>query len=161
MSNKTQKNSDVKIESAPKSTQNIIILVLLAILVLVVSALVFSYFPDKQVKINGQSVSVEVVDTPAERERGLSGRESLGRNRGMLFVFSDSSQYCLWMKDMKFPIDMVWLDDKKQVVHIEENAQPDSYPESFCPDKDTRYVIELNAGTADELAVIRGSTVIF
>jgi uncharacterized membrane protein (UPF0127 family) len=156
MSNKTQKNSGEKIESAPKTTQNVIILILLAALILVVSAQLFSYFPDKSVKINGQTISVEVVDTPAERERGLSGRESLGRNQGMLFVFSDPSEYCLWMKDMKFPIDMIWLDEKKQVLHIQESAQPDSYPESFCPPGDAKYILEVPAGSARAWSLTNG-----
>lgn len=161
MSSKTQKSSDEKIASAPRTTQNVIILVLLAILVLVVSALVFSYFPSKSVKLNGQSITVDVVDTPAEREQGLSGRESLAKNQGMLFVFSEPSQYCLWMKDMNFAIDMVWFDESKQVIHIQENATPESYPESFCPSQDAKYILEVPSGSVKNWGVNKGNQAAF
>jgi uncharacterized membrane protein (UPF0127 family) len=60
------------------------------------------------------------------------------------------------MKDMKFPIDMIWFDEKKQVVHVEESAQPDSYPESFCPPVDAKYILEVPAGSARAWSLASG-----
>ena len=105
---------------------------------------------------------VEVVDTPELRTKGLSGRESLGEDTGMLFVFEkQSDNNCFWMKDMKFSIDMVWLNDKKQVLNIAENVSPETYPESFCPNGPAKYGLELNAGSATQAGIASGTTLKF
>ncbi len=103
-------------------------------------------------------ISVEVVDNDTTRTMGLSGREDLGRNDGMLFKFDDSSaNRCFWMKDMNFPLDIIWLDQDKKVVHIENNVAPETYPQSYCPDEPAKYVLEVNAGRATELGITDNS----
>jgi uncharacterized membrane protein (UPF0127 family) len=74
--------------------------------------------------IAGVRLSVEVADTPAERGRGLSGREMLPENSGMLFVFDTPGRYGFWMYGMKFPLDIIWIDESLRVVYFVENAQP-------------------------------------
>jgi uncharacterized membrane protein (UPF0127 family) len=74
--------------------------------------------------IAGVRLSVEVADTPAERGRGLSGREMLPENSGMLFVFDTPGRYGFWMYGMKFPLDIIWIDERLRVVYFVENAQP-------------------------------------
>lgn len=99
----------------------------------------------------GHRLNLEVVDTERERTRGLSGRESLGKNAGMLFVFPVSNTYGFWMKDMNFSIDIVWLDENFEIVYIKEEVSPETYPESFRPDTPARYVLEVNAGVMNEM----------
>jgi uncharacterized protein len=84
--------------------------------------------------------------TDMQRQRGLSGRSDLGQRQAMVFVFGQAARQCMWMKDMLFSLDMIWLDDNKRVVMLKENATPQSYPESFCSDKPSKYVLEVNVG---------------
>jgi uncharacterized membrane protein (UPF0127 family) len=106
-----------------------------------------------------QCIQLERVDTPKARERGLGGRDSMPRNHGMLFVFQQDGAYCFWMKDTRFSLDMVWLDGDGRVVYVKHNVTPDTYPQSFCPNKKARYVIELNAGTARDIGIYEGQLI--
>jgi uncharacterized membrane protein (UPF0127 family) len=116
-------------------------------------AKVASVLPDRPqgrtVQLKGEMIHVDVADTPASREQGLSDRASLASDAGMLFVFPRDDRYAFWMKDMRFSIDMVWLASDGTVVYIVRNASPDSYPTSFMPDTPARYVLELPAGWAN------------
>lgn len=105
--------------------------------------------------------SLEIVDDDKSRALGLSGREYLASGSGMLFVFDSPDRQCFWMKDMKFPLDIVWLNSDKQVVYLQENVSPDSYPHNFCSDDLAQYVIELNAGQAREFGITLGQTLEF
>lgn len=100
---------------------------------------------------NNCEVRYETAATTAEHQRGLSGRSGLPFNSGILFVFNDEREHCFWMKDMKFSIDIVWLDKSRNIVHMAENAAPSSYPDSFCPDKPSKFVVEVSSGRASEL----------
>lgn len=64
----------------------------------------------------------------------------------MLFVFAEAEQYSFWMKDMNYPIDIVWIDANRQVVAITENATPESYPLKFTPPVPVKYVLEVRSG---------------
>lgn len=98
--------------------------------------------------IAGQVIKVELADTPEKQRQGLSGRDELSPNTGMLFVFPLSSKQGFWMKDMKFSIDMIWITEEGRVVFIEHSATPESYPKVFTPDQDAKYVLEVPAGFA-------------
>lgn len=108
-----------------------------------------------------RSFVLDVASTPSTREQGLGGRQSLAANQGMLFVFSSNKPECFWMKGMRFPLDILWLDAHKKVTHIESNVSPDTYPKQFCPDVPTAYGIELSAGTAKSAGVHPGQTLRF
>ena len=95
---------------------------------------------------NNKEISLIVVDTPESRRIGLGGKESLPENTAMLFVFDKPAQHEFWMKDMKFSIDIIWLDEKKKIVHIEQNLSPDTYPTTFIPPQKSLYALEVNAG---------------
>lgn len=97
-----------------------------------------------------------IADNWALRERGLGGRTGLGSDGAMLFIFEESSDHQFWMKDMLFGIDMVWLDAEKRVIHIERNVKPESFPKSFGPDEDSRYVLEFKEGVADSIGLKMG-----
>lgn len=108
---------------------------------------------DKQPKVCFQStcVAVELAQLPSELERGLQYRESLAKNAGMLFIFSDNVEAAFWMKNTLIPLDMIWIDQDQKIVHVEKNAAPCLQAE--CPtyggQKTARYVLEVNAGFAD------------
>lgn len=103
-------------------------------------------YPQPTVGIGGQSVSVSIADTDATRQRGLGGRAGLGDREGMLFLFPRDGYYAFWMKDMRFSIDIVWLDASGGVVFIKKSVSPDTYPQAFRPNSPARYVLELPAG---------------
>ena len=101
-----------------------------------------------EVKIGDNSITVEIADSPEKRSQGLSGRSSLPNNQGMLFVFNEAGKYPFWMKDMKFPIDIIWINDGG-VVAITSHANPEIYNDSslttYKPKEPARYVLEVNA----------------
>ena len=110
--------------------------------------------------IAGVRLSVEVADTPAERGRGLSGREMLPENSGMLFVFDTPGRYGFWMYGMKFPLDIIWIDEKLRVVYFVENAQPCvNICETYEPPADALYVLEVNAGFVKKYGMKIGDVV--
>jgi uncharacterized membrane protein (UPF0127 family) len=98
------------------------------------------------VVIGDSSLIIETADTKEKRLIGLSNRSNLAANQGMFFVFEEPGYHRIWMKDMNFPIDIIWLNDVKQVVSIKENVTPDTYPESFKPSKESLYVLEVESG---------------
>ncbi len=100
--------------------------------------------------IGGEVISVKIADTPALQGKGLSGTESLAAGEGMLFVFDKPDAYAFWMKDMNYPIDIIWLTDRGTpgVVDIKHNATPESYPQTFKPRAFATYVLEVPSGYA-------------
>lgn len=105
--------------------------------------------------------ALEVAVTPEAQEKGLGGRKTMTKDDGMLFLFAGEDKRCFWMKDMHFSLDIIWLNDAKEVVHIEPNVSPGSYPEDFCPNEPARYVIELRAGQARAAGIREGQTLTF
>ena len=102
------------------------------------------------VKIDDKEIKVEIVKTKEAQAIGLSGREELKKDEGMLFVFEQPAVYSFWMKGMKFSIDMIWLDQDKKIIYIQKNATPESYPESFGPKQNALYVLEVVSGFSEE-----------
>lgn len=111
---------------------------------------------DVILSLGDNAYTLEIADTPEKRVLGLSGRESLGKLEGMLFVFDKPGFHGIWMKDMNFDIDILWLDQDKRVVHIKEHASPSSYPTVFYPRERSRYVIELKAGEIARNGITQG-----
>ena len=89
--------------------------------------------------------TVEIADTPTEREKGLMNRESMAENHGMLFIFLASDFYNFWMKNTLIPLDIIWLDDQMNVVRI-LTAQPceTDFCEIYKPGALAKYVVEFN-----------------
>lgn len=96
--------------------------------------------------IKDTKVYVDIVSDEDSRGIGLSERVSLKENEGMFFVFDNLDIWGFWMKEMKFPIDIIWFDENYSVVDIKENALPESYPEIFLPADNSLYVLEVSAG---------------
>lgn len=115
----------------------------------------------KQVRIGGRVIDVDLADTPALQQQGLSGVERLDEGTGMLFVFEETAPRPFWMKDMNFPIDIIWIDENFNIVYIKNNATPESYLEVFTPETHARYVLEVAAGFAVENDIKVGDGVLF
>ena len=108
-----------------------------------------------QVCFGEKCVNVEVVQKEEELHRGLQFRKSLDPGRGMLFIFQKSGPYAFWMKDTLIPLDMIWMDDTRKIVHIEHNVPPcaaDPCPR-YTPTAEALYVLEVNAGYAATLGL--------
>jgi hypothetical protein len=113
----------------------------------------------------GAVILAELADTPEKRARGLMFRSQLESNRGMLFAFSDSQAWSFWMKNTRIPLDIIWMDHNKRIVHIERNVPPCSRTDESCPQyqpaQPALYVLELAAGSADALRLDHGAVLRF
>ncbi len=109
-------------------------------------------------KISDATVAIEIAETPAELTKGLSGRLTLAENSGLFFIFPYADTHGIWMKEMNFPIDIIWLNENYQIVAIKENATPDSYPEVFTPPTPALYVLEVPADFAKKHKISVGDT---
>lgn len=116
---------------------------------------------DQGLKIGDARLSFETAESEEERRQGLSDRESLAQDSAMLFVFGSPNQYGIWMKDMNFNLDIIWLDANKKVVHIEEDVSPDTYPEVFTPSSPAKYVVEVNSGVVAGNNIVVGTVAEF
>lgn len=110
---------------------------------------------------NGITYTLQVASTPQALTKGLGGRASMPKHAGMIFIFAQPAIQCFWMKDMHFPLDMIWLNGHKQVVAVKEDVSPKTYPKMFCPAQFAQYVIELNAGQVKAAAIHTGQTLSF
>lgn len=98
----------------------------------------------------GIKFSVNIADTDQERVQGLSGTQYLNDDQGMFFIFEKPGYYGIWMKEMMFPIDIIFLDESLIVVDIKKDISPDTYPEVFKPRAKAKYVLEINGGVSDK-----------
>jgi uncharacterized membrane protein (UPF0127 family) len=124
----------------------------------------------EQLKINQDKVcfksrcfNVEIADTVESRQKGLMYRDFLASNEGMLFIFDNEGIYPFWMKNTLIYLDIIWIDENKQVVYIQENALPCKEENciNYNPDKNALYVLEINAGKVKELGLKEGDNIIF
>jgi len=102
-------------------------------------------------------ITVTLAQTNAEITKGLGGKDGLKENEGMLFVFNKPDRYGFWMKDMKFSIDIVWIENNK-VIFIQKSVSPETYPESFLPTEPASMVLELQSGFCDTHGVSVGDS---
>ncbi len=134
---------------------------LLVAVVALLLAFVSSPSQSNTLSVNGNTFFVEKVSSSSDLARGLSGRAAIANNQAMLFDFKRAEKPCIWMKDMKFAIDIVWVDTQKKVVHLQKNVRPETYPAQFCPQGLARYVLEVRAGRAEEVGLGLGAAVSF
>lgn len=107
------------------------------------------------------SIQVEVADTDAERTQGLSDRPSLADGEGLLFVFPEDTSPGFWMKDMHFPIDIIWISSSGVILGIEKNIAPETFPEAFFPPAPVRYVLEVPGGFSNAQRIEIGENATF
>jgi len=111
--------------------------------------------------VNNQTFKVEIADSPLEHYQGLSRRQSLAEDAGMLFVFDDYAVQYFIMREMNFPLDIIWIRDDS-VVGCEKNVPilniygENSQVNSTFP---VNYVLEVNAGICDKYNIKTGDFV--
>lgn len=118
----------------------------------------------KLAEINGAvnlNINLTIAKTQAEKIKGLSGKETLQENEGMLFVYEKEGNYGIWMKDMNFALDIIWMDANFNIVDITENARPESFPEIFYPRAGAQYVLEVNSGFAKKHHIKKDDRLLF
>jgi len=154
-----------------RKTKTLLRILLLAILV--GGVLFFFFNRDKEqnfyredvykkvdLKIGGNAFVALLADNEDLRMKGLSGFSGLKKSEVMFFVFEKPGILSFWMKDMLFPLDIVWLDENMKIVFFEKNILPESYPKLFGPNFYTQYVVEFVGGTIDKLNIKLGDSVI-
>ena len=115
--------------------------------------------------VGGFTFVVDVADTYERRDLGLGRRDELARERGMWFDMGGTGNATFWMRGMRFPIDIVWISDEFVVTGVAEQlpfpepGTPDSGLPRYSSGVPIRYVLEINAGLADELGIGEGSVV--
>lgn len=114
------------------------------------------------IRLGESEFTARIASNEADRRRGLSGTSELPKGRAMLFVYEEDSKPGIWMKDMNYSIDIVWLNSDKVVVDYKDDVSPDTYPEfTFKPKETARYVVELPSGTVEEASISIGQTAEF
>jgi len=108
---------------------------------------------------SGTVLQVEVMVKDEDRAMGLMFRPSLPRDRGMLFVFERPDFHGIWMKNCRFPIDILWLDEERKIVHVAEAVPPCKAEPCpvYNPLRRAAYVVELNAGQARREKAVVGA----
>lgn len=99
-----------------------------------------------------KTIAIEIADTDAERQRGLMRRRSLGYDRGMLFIFEETSTDGMWMKNTPLPLDIVFVSPDSQVVSITRRTTPFS-EETIEPAAPRKFVVEVRAGFANRFGL--------
>jgi len=144
--------------SIPKK---VIVSLLIFAMIIGILAVFRSNFTPNTVILGGKEFSVGIAKTPSEREQGLSGRKSLPQDNGLLFIFDKPDKYGFWMKDMNFPIDIIWISNENKIVYLQKSLLPSTYPEVYYPNDRAKYVLEITAGQVEILNLKIGDTVEF
>ena len=107
--------------------------------------------------------NVEIADDWTERQRGLSNRDYLLIDSGMLFTYPEGEIPGFWMKDMNFPLDIIWIDSNMNIVGIEKSLEPciPSLCPIFSPASEVMYVLEINSGLSDKYDFKDGDLISF
>ena|SRR3989344_1730921 len=130
--------------------------------IVIVITLLLNSRKSTKVLVNGQTISVVIAKTDKEKQVGLSGKDKIGENQGMLFIFDKPDYYSFWMKEMEFSIDIIYINGNK-ITTIVENAKPPSSVNDnlaiYQPSEKSDKVLELNAGSADKLKIKKGTIV--
>ena len=117
--------------------------------------------PVVTVSVGATAIKAQLARTAAEQDQGLSGVQSLEKGSGMLFVFTDDGGHPMWMKDMSFNLDIIWLNNAKTVVYVKRDLAPETYPTTYASPTASRYVLEVPAGTAAESEIMIGKVASF
>jgi len=143
---------------------NKIKLIFVLIIMVLITLLFFIPLTDNNEKAcfeDGFCVNVEIKDTPEERTLGLMFRESLDEKEGMLFIFEQPAEYSFWMKNMKIPIDIIFLNENKEIVTIHSSVPPcvSESCELYHPSGPALYVVEVKAGFSERHGLKEGDKV--
>ena len=121
-------------------------------------------FPRGTIKIDNVVLEVQIADTDLLRTQGLMFQEELPSDQGMLFVFEGEERRSIWMLNMQFSLDILWLDIEGNILHIEKNVPPckTALETASCPsykgdNKLAKYVLEVTSGFVDEFNITENS----
>jgi uncharacterized membrane protein (UPF0127 family) len=107
------------------------------------------YFLEKQTNDTLSSIYIEIAETPEEISKGMMYRNNLEANHGMIFLFDYEDQQSFWMKNTRISLDIIFINNNYQIVHIARHAIP--YSKDPIPSmKPAKYVLEINAGYCDK-----------
>lgn len=132
--------------------------VVLGVLYLLTYRYSFYGNPISPVIMGGEVFRAEVVSTKEKLEKGLGNRNDMCASCAMLFRFSKSGKYSFWMRDMRFPLDIIWISDGK-IVHIEKNIQQ-GFSGILEPSSEADFVLEINAGLSEKFGIKIGDRVV-
>jgi uncharacterized membrane protein (UPF0127 family) len=137
------------------------LVIVLAVLAAIAAAVFWWSITPKMadIKLGSHTFKATVLTERADLQQGLSGTESLPADELMFFDFGGEYRWGIWMKDMKYDIDVVWLDKDGKVVYMVEDMKPESYPGHYQPEDLSRYVIEGISGTIDRTGIKKGDVV--
>jgi uncharacterized protein len=146
-------------------THTTVILVTGVLLLIIASAVAFmitTFQPKTEVRLGDGVFAVSIADDEAERIKGLAGVASLGPLDGKLFDFETEEKWGIWMKGMKVPIDIIWLNESRDVVHIVTNAPPElGDTKTYTPTSPARFVLEIAAGGVAKNGISIGDRALF
>lgn len=121
-------------------------------------------FPRGMVKIDDVLLQVQIADTKPLQTRGLMFQEKLPYDQGMIFVFEDEGVRSMWMLNMQFALDLIWIDSEGNVVHIEKDTQPcksalETIGCTFTNGNEemAKYVLEVSSGFVDKFNITKNS----
>ena len=116
-----------------------------------------------EIELNGVTLTVELATTPAAQQQGLSDRDSMPADHGMLFIFAQPAEWGFWMHEMKFSLDIIWFNANRQVVFIEQDLPPctPAVCPVYTPPVNATYVLEVDAGFVRTNGVQLGDTFSF
>jgi len=116
-----------------------------------------------QVCFKSMCVDIAIARTKDQRAKGLQFIKDLQENSGMLFIFPSSSKYSFWMKDTLIPLDIIWMDYSRNIVHIEKNVSPCSEDpcHTYSTPKESLYVLEVNSGYSEKMGIKIGDRLEF
>ena len=138
---------------------------LVTILVVVLFFVAIIYLlssPKKFAEVNFGKVKVkaEIADNPIKRAKGLMFRKNLEENKGMLFNFNNEDYHTFWMMNTSIPLDIIWVNENKEIVDIVEDAQPCFINcTSHKPDEKAKYVVEVNSNFTKNYGINVGDKV--
>ncbi len=118
-------------------------------------------FKTRKIAVGKKKLSALIADGPRKMTVGLMFREKLKPDECMLFDFPNNGYHPIWMRNMRFPIDIIWADENGKIVHIVEKAPPlkGLTFTSYGPEKPSRYVVELNAGFVKKNKIKAGNKI--
>ncbi len=116
-----------------------------------------------QVCFKDRCFHVELAETLEKKTRGLMYRDHLNANKGMLFIFEEEDKHPFWMKNTLIPLDIIWINKDGEVVYMSKNTQPCRMDPCsiITPDKNSRYVLEINSGMIDTMELKIGDRLQF
>ena len=106
------------------------------------------------------TLDIEIADDAYQTQTGLMYRDSMKDNQGMLFIFPESEYRYFYMKNTKFPLDIIYLAEDKSIVSIQKDAQPMNEA-SLPSEAPAKYVLEVNAGLSNHWRLETGDVIEF